>query len=195
MPGVGKRRIVGTRAILLSLLVLGVATATPADACSLPEPILSLNVSQAPPGATVHLSGGPYIESIPVEEQPSTTTTTLPGDDLSVPTCGFGTRPVTHQVITFAQGDRKVVLAEVDSDSLDIDVRIPPDATPGPATLETSARARADLTIVARSTTRTLAQTGARGTEIEALVALTTIAIGGVTLARSRRLRGVRSPS
>ncbi len=57
------------------------------------------------------------------------------------------------------QGDSRVVLAEVDGDSLDIDVRIPADAVKGPATIESSVGGRAPLEIIA-TVTRRLARTG-----------------------------------
>jgi hypothetical protein len=163
-----------------------VATAAPAYACTLAFQSLTLDVAQGTPGGQVHVSGGPYFEVVPVDERPSTTTTTLPGGGVVVG-CP-PTRPATHQEIAFLQNDRRVVVGEVDGDSLDLDITIPSDATLGAAKIYTSVGAEADIQIVRQPVRPRLARTGAAGL-IEVGVAVALIAIGLVTLTKSRRLR------
>ena len=116
-----------------------------AGACSVALAPITVDPPQAAVGDMVHVSGGPQFEFVPEAEQPSTTTTTLP-DGQIVATCS-PTRPITHQTLSFVQGESSFVLAEVDGDTLDIDVVIPDGAAPGPATMLSTSGGRGQVEI------------------------------------------------
>lgn len=183
--------MIRTRARLAAAIVSASAavviiTASPASACSLALPVLSVDVSTVAAGGTVHLSGGPYREIIPPEERPPPEpTTTLPGEGV-IADCP-PTRPVSHHQLVFVQGVLRVVLADVNGDSIDMNVTIPADAVPGPARIESSVGARADIEVTALPGVDALALTGP-GPAIPVALSIGLATLGVASLLLTRRL-------
>ena len=138
-------------AALASIAILGATGLTMAGirdaaACSFPvQPPIVVDPPHAAAGDVVHLSGGPTYEFVPEAEQSSTTSTTLPGGG-QIATCA-PTRPITHQTLSFVQGESTLVLAEVDGATLDVDIVIPASAVPGPATILSTTGGQGQLEI------------------------------------------------
>ena len=139
-----RKRVV---AAVVSITILGatgliMGGVREAGACELALRPIIVDPPEAAVGDLVHVSGGPTFEVVPAADQASTTT--VPGAPIS--TCP-PTRPVTHQTLSFVQGDSLLVLAEVDGAPLDVDVVIPDGAAPGPATIVSASGGQVQIEI------------------------------------------------